>query len=300
MNQHVSEARQVAPSSPVGRTHRDYAERPVRLGPTGGIAGMLCEPAPAPGSAETTQRPVFLLWNVGLNHRVGPYRIYVDLARALAAEGFGSIRFDLSGLGDSEAARGGAQSDSERAVLDVQAALDGAEQNLGSRRAVLVGFCSSVDSAHHATLADDRVVGLVNIEGYSFPSQGQGQRYALRFLDVNRWARWAYHQRKKREQRATVAEQPSGPVFQREYPTAARLASEYRALTARGVRLLCAYVRGDSDYEYRDQLFDALGAPDLRTHVEVEFYPQADHIFSRVTDRKILLQRIVRFARERF
>lgn len=275
-----------------------YAERPVRLGPHAGLSGILCEGAAGP--AGQPAHPVFLLWNVGLNHRVGPYRVYVELARALAREGYASIRFDLSGLGDSDASRGGAQSDAERAVSDVRAVLDSAEQTMGLSRAVLVGFCSSVDSAHATALIDERVVGLVNVEGYSFPTQGQGKRYLLRFLDTNRWVRFAYHQRKKRERKDSNAEAPTGPVFQREYPTAARFASEYRSLAARGVRVLSAYVRGDSNYEYQDQLFDALEAPDLRSHVEVEFYPQADHIFSRVSDRKVLLERIVRFARERF
>ncbi len=77
-------------------------ERPVTFGTSGGLMGVLTEPSP---SCERRGAPTLLSWNVGINHRVGPYRILVDLSRDLAARGFASLRFDLSGRGDSEPRR---------------------------------------------------------------------------------------------------------------------------------------------------------------------------------------------------
>jgi hypothetical protein len=42
------------------------------------------------------------MFNMGANHRIGPRRINVKLARVLAARGVSSLRFDLGGVGDSE------------------------------------------------------------------------------------------------------------------------------------------------------------------------------------------------------
>ena len=42
-----------------------------------------------------------MLVNEGNTHHIGQARIWVDLARVLGAAGFRTLRFDLSGNGDS-------------------------------------------------------------------------------------------------------------------------------------------------------------------------------------------------------
>src|SRR5688572_22932114 len=101
----------------------------LTFGASGTLHGILTEPEAA---RRVPDAPFVLLWNVGLHHRVGPYRIYVDLARRLAEAGYGSLRFDTSGLGDSETSRNDARSDAERNVADVRAAM----QALGEQRGV--------------------------------------------------------------------------------------------------------------------------------------------------------------------
>ncbi|NND69017.1 MAG: hydrolase 1, exosortase A system-associated, partial [Halioglobus sp.] len=56
----------------------------------------------------------------GPQYRVGSHRQFTLLARHLAAQGFTSLRFDYSGMGDSEGVR--ARFDNVRE--DVEAALD--------------------------------------------------------------------------------------------------------------------------------------------------------------------------------
>ena len=46
--------------------------------------------------------PAIILLNAGLAHRVGPQRLYVKMARHMASQGFAVLRFDFSGIGDSE------------------------------------------------------------------------------------------------------------------------------------------------------------------------------------------------------
>jgi len=73
-------------------------EEAVLFGARQSLAGIVTEPAIRRGARVT--KAVILL-NAGIVHRVGPGRIYVKIARALAAMGFVVLRFDFSGLGDS-------------------------------------------------------------------------------------------------------------------------------------------------------------------------------------------------------
>ena len=60
--------------------------------------------------------------NSGVIHHAGVWRLHVRLARELAADGFPSLRFDLSGIGDSER-RAVAASIEETVAKDVDDAL---------------------------------------------------------------------------------------------------------------------------------------------------------------------------------
>ena len=91
-------------------------ERAIQFGSHRGLVGIVTTPDATPDAPRPTR--AIVMANVGLHHRVGPYRLYVDLARRLAARGFAALRFDLSGLGDS-AARPGTMSDIERGILDM-------------------------------------------------------------------------------------------------------------------------------------------------------------------------------------
>lgn len=262
-------------------------ERAVQFGPDGALAGVLCEP----DGSRRFGEPAVLLWNVGVNHHVGPYRAYVDLARCLAQQGFASLRFDASGLGDSEA-RKDASTERERAALDLRDAMELIERRTGIGRFVLVGFCSSVDAAHQLACVEPRVAGAIFIEGYAWRTARFYLRYWRRYLDGARWDRLL------RRRLPGWFPTPGGAlretreeVFVRDYPTPDRFRRDVHAMVARGARLLFVHAGGDTDYNGRDQLFEVLGG-ELRGRVEVEFLPNADHTFFRVADRRAAIERI--------
>jgi pimeloyl-ACP methyl ester carboxylesterase len=115
----------------------DVVERPW-VGP-GGLSGILCEPASGATSAWT------LLLNAGGVRRCGPNRLWTRAARALAARGRPSLRFDVRDVGDSdgvdtphddlEAMYG------EGTISDVVAGWD-AVTALGATTVDAVGLCS--------------------------------------------------------------------------------------------------------------------------------------------------------------
>ena len=56
----------------------------------------------APRRRAEAGQPWVVLLNAGIIHRIGPNRLYVQLARRLASRGHAVLRFDLAGIGDSE------------------------------------------------------------------------------------------------------------------------------------------------------------------------------------------------------
>ncbi|HXC18006.1 MAG TPA: hypothetical protein VNV60_11250 [Holophagaceae bacterium] len=128
----------------IGRLHLEtgIAERPVVLdGDAGELSGILCEPASGakPGAAWT------LFLNAGGIRRSGPNRLWTRAARALAADGRPSFRFDVRDVGDSDGAIA-AHPDleemySESAIRDVVQAYDWARAQ-GAGAIDVVGLCS--------------------------------------------------------------------------------------------------------------------------------------------------------------
>jgi pimeloyl-ACP methyl ester carboxylesterase len=238
-----------------------------------------------------------LFWNVGLNHRVGPNRSWVEFARALAELGFASLRFDLSGLGDSEPRRDG-PTDSERAAIDVTEALDFLDQRGVAKRFVLVANCSGTDSLHTVACRDPRVAGVVYIDGYAYRNSGYRWRRALfKWLQPGRWRRFLLHRHVYRSgQQAAAAEQQQ--LWKRDIPPRERFAADVDALVARGVEMLFVYTGGvDLYYNHQRQFHDMFGH---RERIAVEFYPRFDHLLSRVADRRAVSDRLCRWMSRAF
>jgi pimeloyl-ACP methyl ester carboxylesterase len=273
-------------------------ETAVSFGERGSLAGVLCEPEP---QALRRGAPPVLLWNVGIQHHVGPYRIWVDLARQLATLGFRSLRFDLGNMGDSEVSRGSPAS-------DVAEAMTALEKRLGIHEFTLVGFCSSVDQLHEVGLVDRRVTGMVYVEGYAYRTRRFWQRYPLRFLSTVRWQNklqgrleWTkLFDKRDGELDAVALEGGAGAMFDRKYPEPEQLARDLKALTGRGVRLLLIYAGLDSTFAHPDQLLDLTGGEDLGDRLKLVFMGGADHIFYRADDRALAVGEICRWMTESF
>ena len=276
-----------------------FTEKVLSFGTGESLHGILTEPDAA---HRVEAAPAVLSWNVGLHHHVGPHRFFVDQARALAEAGFTSLRFDVSGLGDSEVSRDDARADPERAVADVQAAMLALRSQRGFDRFVPIGFCSGVDAAHAVGVADSQVAGVVYLEGYGYRTRGFYARYPKRFVDRNRWERLLrtrYPGLLGGRDRATGVVEERERVFVRDYPTREKLATDVRSMLARGTRLLLVYVGGDTDYAYRDQFFEMIWAgPSER--LDVSFYPKADHTFFLESDRQVVIERVTRWMTATF
>ena len=77
-------------------------EEAVVFGRASALVGVITDP---PAGGRPAHAMAVILLNAGLLHRVAPNRLYVELARGLAAQGFAAFRFDFSGIGDSNVRR---------------------------------------------------------------------------------------------------------------------------------------------------------------------------------------------------
>jgi pimeloyl-ACP methyl ester carboxylesterase len=277
-----------------------HTERVLAFGASGSLHGVLTEPVP---ERRIEGAPGILFWNVGTNHHIGPHRVYVELARHLAELGFSSLRFDLSGLGDSAASRDDNRPDAERNVSDVEEAMLALKKQRGLSRFVLVGFCSSVDAAHAVGRKHPDVAGVIYLEGYQYRTREYYLRYPKRVLDRNRWERLLrlrypklFGEPEALNDRSLEAER----VYVRDYPTQEQFSKDLRGMVERGTKLLFIYSGGDTNYAYRQQLFDFTDTADLAHKIDLEFYENADHTFFLVRDRERVMRRVSEWLLEKF
>ena len=114
------------------------------FGTDGHLLGILTTPDE---DVRIPDAPVALILNAGIVHRIGPFRLNVDIARDLADQGFSTLRMDLSGLGDSGPRTGKLELEN-RAELDAADAMAFLQNETGVNKFVIVGLCSGAYNAH--------------------------------------------------------------------------------------------------------------------------------------------------------
>lgn len=138
----------------------EVRERPVFLqGPDGPMFGVLSEPV-----GERSELTAVLL-NAGPQRRIGPNRMWVEIARRWAARGVPSLRLDCAGIGDS---------DGDPSVLarvtefyrpayaeQARAAVQALAQHGLPQRFVMLGLCAGSYWSVQTALADERVARVI-------------------------------------------------------------------------------------------------------------------------------------------
>jgi hypothetical protein len=264
-------------------------EHAVVFAPTQSMVGVVTEAEVEPERA----RPVLVFLNAGLVHRVGPNRLHVRLARVAARRGFVSLRFDLSGVGDSTPRLDGS-SVRTAALTDVRDALDFVAAEHRASTFILAGLCSGADLAFRAALADTRVVGVILIDGLPYTTaRSRIHHYAMRFIRHAGWKRlfardnpvW---RRLRRWGRPPA--RPGSAGRRRDVPPMREAEAGLRELMRRGVRMLLLFTAG-REYSYGGQFRDMF--PSVRSApIDVAFFRNADHTFTLRANQELLFRTI--------
>lgn len=271
------------------------SEQVVTFGEHGGLVGVIARP-----DTMGPEVPWFLLWNTGLHHRVGVCRLNVQLARRLAGLGIPSLRFDLSGLGDS-AARADAHCGKARAVADARDAMAYLEASESATHFAVAGLCTGADYAYTTAVADERISAFICLDGMAYPTlrfRVERVRSFLcswhRIVAFMRPRRWiAYLAPAKRDRDGTMG----SDLFGWPPPPHRQAVQEMKRLIERGTRSLWIY-SGESfaSYNYTDQFRDMFGTVALPDTVAYAYFKTSDHLFADYASRTRLIDHVCKWV----
>lgn len=261
-------------------------ERAVRIGKPIPLVGIISEPAEF-----DPERPAVLLFNSGVMHHIGSCRLSVKLARAFASVGNLAIRFDFSGIGDSEPRRG-TQSFEESAPKEAAEVMDYLQRKRGIKKFVLYGLCSGADASYETALADERVIGFAQIDPYCYRTPRYHiNYYASRFFVLERWTSsvrrlvrtitGAGNKRSPAEVAGIDEAYFEVPTYVRVFPPREQIATGLQKLVDRGVANCVIVTGSEPEYNYETQYVDSFKEISFGDLLELKYLAESNHI---VTD----------------
>jgi pimeloyl-ACP methyl ester carboxylesterase len=296
----------------------------VQFGKFKSLIGVLTEP----DIPTTNDQPAVLLLNVGLIHRIGPNRIYVKLARRLASLGFRTLRFDLSGIGDS-LPRPDHLPVEQFTIDDIIQAMDYLTATCNSQQFILMGHCSGAYHSFRTAVQDPRVVRVVMMnpdggesEWIEYDRKRKMARYYLNYYgkktlrDPQRWKRFFTGQVSYRDVLNNIFQNViwgriSGLIirikqrFGKRQPTKAdeklfTMEGILRKLFELDTRMLLIYSEGATSLERAQTgMGRAIKQLSLQGKLQLSIIQGADHIFSPLASQADLFQVIEQWLAKR-
>lgn len=269
------------------------------FGPDNSQFGILTTPDE---SVRIAGAPIALILNAGIVHRIGPFRMHVDIARQLAEKGISTLRLDLSGLGES-APRTGKLEIEDRAELDVSDAMDYLTEQTGTEQFVLLGLCSGAYNAHKVAVKDHRIVGSVFMDGIVFRTIGFFFRHRVgKFFKPRFWRntikrRFVYNEFDNAESEGS--DLGESEFFENDM-SLDEVVNDLKGLLDRGVQMLFLYTDGYDDICGRSQFKEMYGLRPDDKQLQVEYYPKSEHTFRLIENRKVACERVANWFEGRF
>ena len=261
-------------------------ERALVFGPAN-LVGILTQPDP---DRAREGAPGFVILNSGILHRVGASRLYVRLARALAEEGFTTLRFDFSGVGDSDVRRDAIPVE-ERFVTETREAMDYLAEAAGVDQFVVGGLCSGADGAFFTSLEDDRIVGLWQIDAFCYRTpRYYRRRYLPKLVDPKAWAHSIKVRVAPDEVEERDDEQFVKPEYRRIFPPKEVVGEGLETLLGRGVGLYFFFTGGlDEHYNYAEQHAESFPELDLDRHARIRYIGECTHMVTDLDHQRVFL-----------
>jgi pimeloyl-ACP methyl ester carboxylesterase len=253
-----------------------------QFGEYGQLAGIVTEPP-------VTCRALCVLVNAGLVPKSGPWRLYVDVARRLARSGVATLRFDLSGIGDSRRAQAD-QPLKERTDLEIRAAVDELQRRYPDVRSLVIGgVCSGAEDALRHAEHDARVTGVVLIDPFAYRTAGWKWRHFM-FRVMRRTLRAAGVYEPIEMGGSLTEDGTQQRVVHYRFMEHAESSRILRALIARRARLLFLYTGGQqSSFNHAGQLQQMFADIPFKGRVTVDFFPHMDHTQMFAADRSTVV-----------
>jgi hypothetical protein len=227
---------------------------------------------------------VVILSNSGVIPRSGPHRINVLLARVLADMGIPSVRFDMSGLGDSQRSSS-TRTVTQQWVADTRDVMDAAQAQFGCGRFMMVGLCSGAIIGHLVALEDARMRAVLLWDMYAYQTlqsrlrtlafkigraglRGSAQKAAVMLL-----------RRLRLMAPDNTPPKPKGEMSTS--PPKEEFMARVERLTSQGVELLFAYCGGQPEwFNHRGQFAAMFRGQPWLPRVSFEMLQNTDHLIT--------------------
>lgn len=321
--------------SNLSRTLRteSYIERMLWFAEAPRLFGIMTEPLSSPAQ----ELPTVLLLNAGATSRIGPGRLNVHLARRLAMAGYRSLRIDVQGLGDSFQPDLSRENDSysPTAFRDIQLAIDYLRTGHNVSRCVLFGLCSGAYAAFQsaAQLNDPSVVESILVNPLTFfwregmtidddPARHLIRRhyYLSAIRDPGKWFRFLGGRSKTsfttaarivaqnvemlllpKRQCSSKKLRTTTPTSYPSHPAQRDVVADLRRVSALNRHLTMYFSESDPGYMILRHFAGREVARSQRSgSLEIRFFSQADHTFSRSQARMRLIESLVSHFQRRY
>lgn len=239
------------------------------------------------------QNIAMILLTPGMLHNAGPYRMYVEIARELEKQGMSSLRFDLSGIGESLGV-GTPGKSIDRAAMETKQAMDYLSEQHCIQQFILFGLCSGADDSIQTALFDDRVKGVITLDGlaYDTPRYKFNNVVSL-FKKLINWKKLVSKVKVSLKSDLPPPSSLARGEDIREYPASPeQAAQEFQQLVDRGTQLHFIYTGGSWYYNYANQFYDMLPKIDWKNKESVSYFAHMDHVVTLYEDRIELINHI--------
>jgi hypothetical protein len=239
--------------------------------------------------------------------------MFVHMARNLAAMGFVVLRFDHSGIGDSNLREDNLPFE-QSAISETQEAMNCLSALRGSKRFVLVGLCSGTLTSFRTARSDSRVVGAVLLNALlespetineavvadAFSRKTARGYWRSKIFLSKSWLKIITGKASYRHIFGVLYLRLRSRLIRRRYNSYGpkQVAADLRSLMDRGVKLFFVYSEGTSVLEYfRLTLADEIRGIASSGELRVEIMQETDHTFTLLRHQAHLLELICSWAR---
>lgn len=256
-----------------------------------------------------SENPAVVLLNTGADHRVGPHRMYVPLARRWASLGFPVLRFDLAGIGDSDSNDGLSRNESypTSALHDVDDAIAYMRDDRRYSHVILAGMCSGAYHAIHG--AGSRVDGVIAvnpplyyrpgdpIDDDPYTNEAETRRVTRALRSPSKWRRLLSgrvdigYTFSVLTGRAGVATRAIGAASRRLLTRRKPESHDVTTFFKHGVAMHLIFSEGDASQIFFERaIAPQLGRSSLREDFTIDIVPGADHTFMPIRWQRTLAE----------
>ena len=285
-----------------------FRERTVQFGRADHLNGILTLPKGLDGKPFAC----LLIINSGIVHRIGVSRLHVSMARQLSNHGIASLRFDLSGVGDSDTPPG---LDSIQAIVDedLRDAIHFTKEQFGDSPLVGAGLCSGAYDWIRSVGRNEGLWGAILLDLFSdyITSNHVFRHYVKRITNVASWnnalsdPKGKLMAMKSRFSSVQNSENQKTDLDDVEVGVRPILSQNELGAIINGaindrINLFFIYSDGLEDiYNYHNQFADVFPEQVKSPHIDWDYIAGSNHTFEKEAHRQRLLASIVGWLKNR-